>query len=106
MFLQLPDTERLPWVRIPTTKGSCSAEKIQVIASQMIPPKAPVLGGCTVLSYYQTLLQKAAECELQFAESGKLCRPPRVASLLKRHHLEAGGLEHDASGFSPLSLQR
>lgn len=106
LFLQLCNTERLPWVPIPAGQGSRSTEKIQVIASQMIPPKASALGGCTVVSYYQTLLQRAAECELQFAESSKLCRPPRAAPLLKHHHAEAGGFELDASGFCPLSLQR
>lgn len=106
LFLQLSDTERMPWVGVAATKGSRSAEKIQVIASQMIPPKAPVLGGCTVVSYYQILLQKAAECEVGFAESSKLCGPQHTAPLLIRHHAEAGSLEHDASGFCRLSLQR
>ncbi|XP_075906430.1 uncharacterized protein ddias [Nelusetta ayraudi] len=104
--IKLSDTERMPWVGVAATKGSRSAEKIQVIASQMIPPKAPVLGGCTVVSYYQILLQKAAECEVGFAESSKLCGPQHTAPLLIRHHAEAGSLEHDASGFCRLSLQR
>lgn len=103
LFLQLSDTERMPWVGVAASKGSRSAEKIQVIASQMIPPKAPVQGGCTVVSYYQILLQKAAECEVGFAESSKLCRPQQTAP---PHHAEAGSLEHDASGFCRLSLQR
>lgn len=94
-LLQLPDTERLPWVKIPETNASGSTDKIQVIASQMIPPKASVLGGCTVVSYYQTLLEKAAESELHTA-----------APLLRRHHAENCGFEHDASGFGPLSLPR
>lgn len=106
LFFQLSDTEQLPWVGITATKNSCrSTGKVQVIASQMIPPQAPLLGGCTVVSYYQILLQKAAECELQLAESSTY-RPPRASPLLKRHHAEAGGFEHDASGFFSLSLQR
>lgn len=35
----------------------------QFVASQMILPKASGLSGCTVLSYYQILLQKASDYE-------------------------------------------
>lgn len=106
LFLQLSDTQRLPWVGVAASDGSRSAEKIQIIASQMIPPKATGLGGCTVVSYYQMLLRKAAKSEVGFAESSKFCRPQQTAPLLNHHHAEAGSFEHDASGFCRLSLQR
>lgn len=97
---QLTDTGTLPWVRGPVMNG----EKIEVIASQMILPKATVLGGCTVVSYYQKLLQKAAEYEPGCAESSKLCRPQLM--LLIPHRSPAGSFGQDASGFGSLLLQR
>lgn len=86
--------------------GSGSSEKTDVIASQMILPKATVLGGCTVVSYYQNLLRKAAEYELGCAESSRLCRPRLIALLSTPHRSPAGSFGHDASGFGSLSLQR
>lgn len=86
--------------------GSGSSEKLEVIASQMILPKATVLGGCTVVSYYQSLFQKAAEYELECAESNKLCRPQLIALLPTPHRSPAGSFGQDASGFGSLSLQR
>lgn len=106
LFSQLSDTESKPWAGVSAVKGSHSAEKIQVIASQMIPPKPTMVGGCTVVSYYHILLQKAAECELGFAKSSRLFRPPQMAPLLIHPQPEAGSFEHDASGFCRLSLQR
>lgn len=107
--LQLTETESGPWFGGPVANGSGSNNKVHVIASQMILPKATGLGGCTVVSYYQILLQKAAEYELGSSDSSKTSRPPPTTLLLIPHHSPASSFNNDAhcsSGFLSQSLLR
>lgn len=59
-----------------------------------------------MVSYYQSLLQKAAEYELGCAEASKSCTPQLIAPLPIPHRSPAGSFGQDASGFGSLSLQR
>ncbi|XP_039990733.1 uncharacterized protein ddias isoform X2 [Xiphias gladius] len=75
----------------------------------MILPKAAGLGGCTVVSYYRILLQKAAEYELGSTGPSKPCRPPETTLLLIHHHSLASSFSNatlSASGLLSQSLQR
>lgn len=83
--------------------GSSSKNTVQFIASQMILPKATGLEGCTVVSYYRILLQKAAERELGSS------RPPAANLLLIPRLSPAGSFSNAslcASGLLSQSLQR
>ncbi|XP_026147470.1 uncharacterized protein ddias [Mastacembelus armatus] len=80
--------------------------RVQFIASQMILPIATGLGGCSVVSYYQALLQKTAECELGSTDPRKTGRAPATSLILIPHRTPAGSFSNttlSASGF--LSLQ-
>ncbi|XP_019935154.2 DNA damage-induced apoptosis suppressor protein isoform X1 [Paralichthys olivaceus] len=84
---------------------SKDGDRIQFIASQMILPKAAGLGGCTVVSYYRTLLQKAAENEL----GSKTSRPLETTRLLIRHLSPFSSFNNSilsTPGLLSLSLQR
>ncbi|XP_029932588.1 DNA damage-induced apoptosis suppressor protein [Myripristis murdjan] len=69
--IKVTDTENGPLLGRPVSGG----QSAQFIASQIILPKATGQGGCTVVSYYRTLLQKAADCLLG-------CTDPRPATTL------------------------
>uniref|UniRef100_A0A3Q3IZN4 Replication factor A C-terminal domain-containing protein n=1 Tax=Monopterus albus TaxID=43700 RepID=A0A3Q3IZN4_MONAL len=95
--IKVTGTECGHWLGGRGVNGSSSKGTVQFIASQMILPKAPGLGGCTVVSYYQALLQKAA--------SGQ------VATTLLQipHHSPASSFSIttlSALGRLPQSLQR
>ncbi|XP_029290586.1 DNA damage-induced apoptosis suppressor protein isoform X2 [Cottoperca gobio] len=66
--IKVTTTESGPWFGGHVANGSSS--KVHYIASQMILPKATGLEGCTVVSYYRLLLQKAAEYELGSTDPG------------------------------------
>ncbi|CAN9506925.1 unnamed protein product [Ophioblennius macclurei] len=59
--MKLPENDRPPWLNGPVPKCPGSKDVTQFIASQMSLPKAPGLKGCTVVTYYQKLLQKASD---------------------------------------------
>ncbi|XP_070688403.1 uncharacterized protein ddias [Pempheris klunzingeri] len=101
--IKITEAESRPWAAGPVTNGSSRKEKVHFIASQMILPKAG-LEGCTVVSYYQILLQRAAEYEL-----GSTKRPPATALLLIPCHSPANSFNDttlSASGLLPRTLQR
>lgn len=107
--IKATDTESWPWLGGSVVDGSSSKDMVQFIASQMILPKAPGLEGCTVVSYYHILLQKAAECELGATDPSKTRRPPATTLLLIPHHSPASSFNNGtlcASGFLSPSLQR
>ncbi|XP_051236522.1 DNA damage-induced apoptosis suppressor protein isoform X2 [Dicentrarchus labrax] len=106
--LKVTETQSGPWFGGPVANGSRSKDTVHFIAYQMILPKAAGLGGCTVVSYYRILLQKAAEYELGSADSRKTSRPPAATLLLIPRHSPASSFSNDtlcASGLFPL-LQR
>ncbi|XP_014846777.1 PREDICTED: DNA damage-induced apoptosis suppressor protein [Poecilia mexicana] len=59
--IKVSRTEREPWLEEPDGSETGRGERAQFVASQMILPPASGLTGCTVLSYYQRLLQRASE---------------------------------------------
>ncbi|XP_068587098.1 uncharacterized protein ddias [Cebidichthys violaceus] len=104
--IKVTQTESLPWFGVPAANGSSSKEAVHFIASQMILPTAAGLEGCTVVSYYQILLQRAAEYELGSTDPSKTSRPPAAALLLIHHHFPAGSFNNStASGLLPQSPQ-
>ncbi|XP_054471065.1 uncharacterized protein ddias [Anoplopoma fimbria] len=106
--IKVTETESRPWLGVPVANGSSSKEAVHFIASQMILPKAMGLGGCTVVSYYQTLLQKAAEYELGSTDPSKTFRPPATLLLIP-HHFPASSFNNStlsASGLLSQSPQR
>lgn len=80
--LKLTGTESLPWSGGPAANGSSSKETLHFIASQMFLPKATGLSGCTVVSYYRMLLQRAAESEQDSTDPGKTSGPRAITLLL------------------------
>ncbi|KAK9542570.1 hypothetical protein VZT92_000420 [Zoarces viviparus] len=109
--IKVTQPESLPWLGVPAANGSSSKEAVHFIASQMILPTAAGLEGCTVLSYYQMLLQRAAEYELGSTDPSKTSRPPAAALLLFPQRCPAGSFNNStlpASGLlsqSPQSSQ-
>uniref|UniRef100_A0A1A7WHY0 Chromosome 11 open reading frame 82 n=1 Tax=Iconisemion striatum TaxID=60296 RepID=A0A1A7WHY0_9TELE len=92
--IKLTRTENGPWFGNPASNGSSSRESTQFVASQMILPKAAGLTGCTVLSYYQILLQKASEDGSADPSSLLLLSPsPRCST-----SLQASGLSQSLTG--------
>ncbi|XP_071346253.1 DNA damage-induced apoptosis suppressor protein isoform X2 [Trachinotus anak] len=107
--IKVTGTESGLWFGGPVANGSSSRDTVQFIASQMILPKAAGLTGCTVVSYYQILLQKAAEYELGSTDPSKTSRPPETSLLLIPHQSPASSFSNDtisASGLFSLSPQR
>ncbi|XP_045909070.1 DNA damage-induced apoptosis suppressor protein [Micropterus dolomieu] len=99
--IKVTETERRPWLGGAVANGSSSKNTVQFIASQMILPKATGLEGCTVVSYYRILLQKAAELGSS--------RPPAATLLLIPRLSPAGSFSNAslcASGLLSQSLQR
>ncbi|CAJ1048946.1 uncharacterized protein ddias [Xyrichtys novacula] len=88
--IKVTETEPEPWLR--RGDGSSSSNAAQLIANQMILPKALSLGGCTVVSYYQGLLQKAAEFELGSTDPS--LRPPEAPLLLLPCYSPASSFNH------------
>ncbi|KAL7397542.1 hypothetical protein ABVT39_023707 [Epinephelus coioides] len=101
--IKVSETESAPWLGGPVSNGFSSNEAVHFIASQMLLPKATGLGGCTVVSYYRILLQKAAEYE-----QGLTARPPATTLLLIPRHFPASSFNNatlSASGLLSQSLQ-
>ncbi|XP_017274262.1 uncharacterized protein ddias [Kryptolebias marmoratus] len=95
------------WFGDPGPNGSSSRETTQFVASQMILPKAVGLGGCTVLSYYQILLQKASEYEEGSADpAAPLLLVPATSSSFSNASLCASGLlcQSQLSSLTPTPL--
>ncbi|XP_028257774.1 DNA damage-induced apoptosis suppressor protein [Parambassis ranga] len=105
--IKVLETESRPWVGGPALNGSNSS--VQLVASQMILPKAMGLGGCTVLSYYHTLLQKVSENELGSANQSTTSNHPAATLLLtlgQSPNSSFGDAKLSASGPLCQSLQR
>ncbi|XP_018522523.1 DNA damage-induced apoptosis suppressor protein [Lates calcarifer] len=92
----------------PAANGSSSKDTVQFIASQMILPNAAGLRGCTVVSYYRILLQRAAEYEQGSTDPSKSSRPPETLLLIP--HCSSGSsfsnATFSASGLLSQSPQR
>ncbi|KAK5624205.1 hypothetical protein CRENBAI_000023 [Crenichthys baileyi] len=73
--IKVSRTEREPWLEDPDGNESSRRERAQFVASQMILPTASGLTGCTVLSYYQRLLQKASQHVAESSDPSKTFRP-------------------------------
>lgn len=69
---------------------------MHVIASQMILPQATGLEGCTVLRYYQSLLQKAVESEPGSSDP----RLPPASLFMTPHYSPGRTFENDAQWSS------
>ncbi|XP_041846388.1 uncharacterized protein ddias [Melanotaenia boesemani] len=88
------------------TNGSNIGETSQFIASQIILPNAENLAGCTVVRYYQCLLQKASELE---PDCSKCCRLPASILFLIPSQSPTSSFSNSslfASGFLSQSLLR
>ncbi|XP_047436167.1 uncharacterized protein ddias isoform X2 [Mugil cephalus] len=79
-------TQSGPWFGDPVPNGSNGKDSAQFVASQMILPKTTGLEGCTVVSYYRILLQKASEFELGCVDHNKTPRPPDTTLLINPDH--------------------
>lgn len=71
---QVSGTEWEPWLEDCDGNGSSRRDRAQFVATQMILPTASGLTGCTVLGYYQHLLQKASEYVAESADQSKTSR--------------------------------
>ncbi|XP_023187478.1 DNA damage-induced apoptosis suppressor protein isoform X2 [Xiphophorus maculatus] len=76
--IKVSGREPEPWLEEPDGSESGRGGRAQFVASQMILPPATGLTGCTVLSYYQRLLQRASEYVAESADPGR----PSAAPLL------------------------
>ncbi|XP_072236414.1 uncharacterized protein ddias [Leuresthes tenuis] len=106
---KLSRTETGPWLEGPASHGSGSRETAQFVASQMILPIGTGLAGCTVLSYYQSLLQKASEDQVGSADPSKNPRFPAPILLLIPDHSPTSSYNNStlcASGLISHSLLR
>ncbi|XP_038158185.1 DNA damage-induced apoptosis suppressor protein [Cyprinodon tularosa] len=80
--IKLSGTEREPWLKDPDGNQSSSRERTQFVASQMILPTASGPTGCTVLRYYQRLLQKVCESAAESAHPSQTFKPFAAPLLL------------------------
>ncbi|XP_071400515.1 uncharacterized protein ddias [Centroberyx affinis] len=103
--IKVTATENGPLLERPVPVGSTSKDIAQFIASQIILPKAAALGGCTLISYYRTLLQKAAEYPLGSTDPSKTSGPPATSLLLIPHHSPASSLNNTTLPASCLLSQ-
>ncbi|KAK2920371.1 DNA damage-induced apoptosis suppressor protein [Channa argus] len=97
------------WSGGPVANGSCGKDTVQFTASQMILPKATELTGCTVVSYYRILLQKAEAHELGSTDTNKTSRPPATTLLLIPHPSPPSSFNnstHSTLSLLSQSLQR
>lgn len=103
--IKVAENDSEPWVE--NTTGN--SDMAQLIATQMILPKAAGLMGCTVLNCYEAVLQKAAEtkqCTVDPDETAKLLLEPLWPI---QHNSPTPGFTNDtlhSSGFLPLSFSR
>ncbi|TNN55873.1 DNA damage-induced apoptosis suppressor protein [Liparis tanakae] len=103
--IKVTETESLPWLGGPVVNGSSSKETAHFIASQMILPNGTGMEGCSVVSYYQTLLQKAAECKQGSTDPSKTSRPPATTLLLIPHQFPAISFNNSTLSASGLLSQ-
>ncbi|KAK2854230.1 hypothetical protein Q5P01_006891 [Channa striata] len=82
------------WTGGPFANGSCGKDTVQFVASQMILPKAAELTGCTVVSYYRILLQKAEEYEQGSTDISKTSRPPASTLVVIPQHSPASSFNN------------
>lgn len=80
--MKLTESDCRPWIEGSLRKSSGNKDVPQLIANQMILPKATGLGGCSVVTYYQKLLQKASD-------SSRASRFPAAQLLLTPHNSPA-----------------
>ncbi|XP_068169948.1 DNA damage-induced apoptosis suppressor protein [Antennarius striatus] len=102
--IKVSEKENWPWLSSPVVNESSRKDRAQLIATKMILPKAPGLAGCTIVSYYQGLLQKAVE-----RERGSNSRSPSTSLLLIARHSPASSFNSGtlcSSGLSPQPLLR
>uniref|UniRef100_A0A8C8DGX7 Replication factor A C-terminal domain-containing protein n=1 Tax=Oryzias sinensis TaxID=183150 RepID=A0A8C8DGX7_9TELE len=59
--LKFTETGNEPWCQRPPSDGFNRGDRAQFVASQMLPPTPGGPAGCTVVTYYQVLLQNASE---------------------------------------------
>ncbi|TKS69908.1 DNA damage-induced apoptosis suppressor protein [Collichthys lucidus] len=107
--LKVTKTDSGPLFGGPVANGPSSKHAVHFIASQMILPKAAGLEGCTVVSYYRSLLQKAADFELGSTDPSKTSRPPAADLLLipcNSPGRSFNNISLCAAGFLSRSLQR
>ncbi|XP_059202786.1 uncharacterized protein ddias [Centropristis striata] len=99
------ETENGPWLGRPVANGSNCKEAAHFIASQMILPIALGLEGCTVVSYYRLLLQKAAQYEQRSTDPSKNSRPPATILLPIPQHFPASSFNNGTLSLSGLLSQ-
>eukprot|EP00066_Takifugu_rubripes_P027611 XP_011616877.1 PREDICTED: DNA damage-induced apoptosis suppressor protein isoform X1 [Takifugu rubripes] len=89
------ESEPQPWIKRAVQNGSGINDQSDVIASQMILPQATGLDGCMVISYYQSLLQKAAEFELGSSDPSEIPRFPPASLLVIPHSSPGSSYSND-----------
>lgn len=103
--MKLTEGDRRPWIEDSVPNCSSSKDFAQLIATQMILPKATGLEGCAVVTYYQKLLQKALDSRLSPSQllltphhspassfNATLSSPHRLSQSLHRSQLPDGTL--------------
>ncbi|CAI5645856.1 unnamed protein product [Oreochromis niloticus] len=107
--IKVMEAESALWFGGPAPSSSSSKSAAQFVATQMILPKATGLGGCTVVSYYRILLQKAFQSELVSADTSRITSLPATTLLLIHDHSPTSSFSDatlSASHLLPRSLQR
>ncbi|XP_072321633.1 uncharacterized protein ddias [Eucyclogobius newberryi] len=103
--IKVTQSDHEPWVG-----RSCGSNNMaQLIATQMMLPEAAGLRGCTVLSYFEAVLQKAAEAKLSTTNIFNNAKLQRESLWPIPHNSPTSGFTNDtfcSSDFLPWSLSR
>ncbi|XP_033840290.1 DNA damage-induced apoptosis suppressor protein [Periophthalmus magnuspinnatus] len=103
--IKVTDSDNEPWVGRSTSSNSMA----QLIATQMILPKPAGLRGCTVLIYFEAILQKAAEAKLSTTDAFKYAKLQREALWPVPDNSQTSEFTDEkfcSSDFLPLPLSR
>ncbi|XP_055015709.1 DNA damage-induced apoptosis suppressor protein [Boleophthalmus pectinirostris] len=103
--IKLTESDNEPWVGRSTSSNNMA----QLIATQMILPEAAGLRGCTVLTYFEAILQKAAEAKLSTTDTFKNPKLQREPLWPVPHNSQTSEFTNEtlcSSDFLPLSLSR
>lgn len=102
--IKVTERDHEPWV-----ENSGSGHMAQLIATQMMLPKAAGLRGCTVLNYYEAGLQKARQTQKCIADANKAINPEEESQWPVPSNSPTPGFTNDtlqSSGFILLPLSR
>ncbi|XP_054627004.1 DNA damage-induced apoptosis suppressor protein isoform X2 [Dunckerocampus dactyliophorus] len=102
--MKVTDCQSRPWLEDHVPGGSDCQDMVQFTATQMIFPKATGMEGCSVIRYYQQLLQRAAEQQRESADSNQSYTFPTTP--LISQDSSASSFNVTLSRLLPHSLQR